>query len=257
MKARRNKVVKFGSAVLYALESKSVIKTHLGQIYNEMCVVRGRVPVVPMKELIDQPREIRLYDFLPEEGNVSALELLCLCLLVRRSSARVVLELGTYNGNTALQLAANAGDAAVVITVDLPPGAQAPEQADNFDSGCVDSVHRGQLRFVGTDMEQRIRPVAGNTLELDFASLCQPAKPDLIFIDAGHSYECVRNDSEKSLGVLASGGTIVWHDYSQTWPGVYNYLNELAGTLPLVNIAGTSLVVYSSIRSRINTPFQG
>ena len=248
MKARRNKVVKFGSAMLYALESKSVIKTHLGQIYNEMCVVRGRVPVVQMKKLVDKPREIRLYDFLPEDGNVTALELLCLCLLARRDSVRVILELGTYNGNTALQLAANADESAIVITVDLPPGAEAPQEADTYDSGCVDSVHRGQLRFAGTEMEQRIRTVAGNTLELDFASVCRLEKPDLIFVDAGHSYECVRNDSEKSLGVLAPGGTIVWHDYSQTWPGVYNYLNELAQTLPLVNIAGTSLVVYSSSR---------
>jgi hypothetical protein len=86
--------------------------------------------------------------------------------------------------------------------------------------------------------------VHGNTLEMNFAVACRGVKPGFIFVDAGHSEECVRNDSTKSLAVLAPGGMIAWHDYGQSWPGVYNYLNKLATQLPLARIANTSIVVY-------------
>jgi hypothetical protein len=41
-------------------------------------------------------------------------------------------------------------------------------------------------------------------------------------------------------------GVIAWHDYSAEWPGVFRYLVELSRGLPLVHIAGTTLVVYRS-----------
>jgi hypothetical protein len=65
-------------------------------------------------------------------------------------------------------------------------------------------------------------------------------------MDAGHSYECVRNDSEKALTILDRGSIIVWQDYGATWEGVFRYLVELSRKLSLVHIAGTSLVVYRS-----------
>jgi hypothetical protein len=226
------------------MRSNGTAKAHLGSIYNEMCIERGRVPVVTMSALIGEPGEIRLYNFVSRDGNVSAQELLALCLLAKVRAPRLVLELGTYDGNTALQLAANIAHDARVVTVDLPPGAAMPEGGDTFDLGCIDSQHRGALRFAGTALEHKIRTVHGNTLELDFMRVCGGAKADMVFIDAGHSYECVRNDTEKSLGVLAPEGMLVWHDYGQSWPGVYNYLNEVADKLPLKSIAGTSLVTY-------------
>jgi hypothetical protein len=67
-----------------------------------------------------------------------------------------------------------------------------------------------------------------------------------MFIDAGHSYECVRNDSEKALKILDRGGSIVWQDYGAQWEGVFQYLVELSHKVSMVHIAGTSLVLYRS-----------
>jgi hypothetical protein len=244
IRASRNKLVKLTSALVHAARETTTARTHLGGLYNEACLKRGRVPTVPLRQVVPQPGEVRLHDFISTDGNVSAEELLALCLLVRSRDPRLVLELGTFDGNTALQLAANLHPEARLITVDLPPGSAVPASGDDFDYGCVDAPHRGQLRFAGTAYAERIRTVHGNTLELDFARVCGGIKPGFIFVDAGHSEACVRNDSVKSLAALAPGGVIAWHDYGQSWPGVYNYLNQLAADLPLVHLAGTSLVVY-------------
>jgi predicted O-methyltransferase YrrM len=84
----------------------------------------------------------------------------------------------------------------------------------------------------------------GNSLEVDFAEVLDGKKADLVLIDAGHSYECVRSDSEKALRLLSPGGIVIWDDYSANWPGVYDYLNELGRQLGLSHVADTQLVVY-------------
>ena len=37
---------------------------------------------------------------------------------------------------------------------------------------------------------------------------------DFCFIDGGHSYECIKADTENSLRILSSNGAIVWDDYT-------------------------------------------
>jgi predicted O-methyltransferase YrrM len=51
---------------------------------------------------------------------------------------------------------------------------------------------------------------------------------DFIFIDAGHSYEDVKNDLEKWYPKLKENGIIAGHDFSQAWPGVIMAVNEWA-----------------------------
>lgn len=51
---------------------------------------------------------------------------------------------------------------------------------------------------------------------------------DFIFIDAGHSYEDVKNDLDKWYPKLKENGIIAGHDFSQAWPGVIMAVNEWA-----------------------------
>lgn len=37
---------------------------------------------------------------------------------------------------------------------------------------------------------------------------------DLIYIDGGHSYECVKADTEEAEKHINKGGVIIWHDYN-------------------------------------------
>lgn len=253
MRASRSKPLKLLAALAYAATRPATLRTHLGQIYDELCIRKGRIPVVDMPSLVPEANGVALTDFLPGAGNVSVLELLCLCLLVGQARPRVLLEVGTFDGNTTLQLATNAPADALVYTLDLPPGSAGGTANDRYDTELIRSESRHTPRYVGASCESRIRQVYGNSLETEFSAFLDGGRAEFVFVDAGHSYECVKNDTEKSLAVLARGGTIVWHDYTQLWPDVYNYLNELAEGLALVNIRGTSLVVHRSVAHKADT----
>lgn len=215
----------------------------LSQAYNERILSRGNIPTAGLAELVRSRPEITLVDFAPEHGNVSAFELMCLCMLVRDARSKHVLELGTFNGNTALQLAANLSEGSLLTTIDLPPDADPVSGNNEHDAILIRDRSRSRPRYLDTRYADRVRQVYGDTLRTDFSAIAS-RPPDFVFIDAGHTTECVRNDTEKSLAVLASGGIIAWHDYTQDWPDVFNYLNELSYRLPLTKIAGTSIVVY-------------
>lgn len=67
-----------------------------------------------------------------------------------------------------------------------------------------------------------------------------------IFIDADHTYEGVKADTDKALAhINQHGGIIMWHDYFETdgWVGVKKYLDEL--NLNITHIEGTCLAMYN------------
>lgn len=50
---------------------------------------------------------------------------------------------------------------------------------------------------------------------------------DMAFIDADHSYEGVKRDTELVLNAISkNGGIIVWHDYLRTHLGVKKFIDE-------------------------------
>jgi predicted O-methyltransferase YrrM len=52
---------------------------------------------------------------------------------------------------------------------------------------------------------------------------------DLIFIDAMHDYENVKQDTAHWYAKLRPGGVISWHDYQDGFPGVQRAVNEFGG----------------------------
>ena len=52
---------------------------------------------------------------------------------------------------------------------------------------------------------------------------------DVIFIDAGHSYESVMNDLNSWYPKMKTKSIMAGHDYSSTWPGVQKAVNEFFG----------------------------
>ena len=59
-------------------------------------------------------------------------------------------------------------------------------------------------------------------------------KFDIIFIDADHSYEGIKNDTSNFLPFLKDTGLLVFHDIEQ--PGVKKWLNEAQENYGIANI---------------------
>jgi predicted O-methyltransferase YrrM len=204
-------------------------------------------PVVPKCSLSDlfldgAPLRVRCPETV--HGNVSLLELLVLANLVNRHSPQVLLEIGTFDGRTTLNLAANSVDEASVYTLDLPANSvgttKFPLLAEEMSSAGRD---RSDFRFRGSGYEHKIIPLVGDSASFDFSFLKD--KVDFVFVDGSHRYEYVVSDSKKALDVLgANGGIVVWHDYG-TWDDVTRALNELYIGQPelknLRHVEGTTL----------------
>jgi predicted O-methyltransferase YrrM len=99
-------------------------------------------------------------------------------------------------------------------------------------------------KFVSSSIQNKIVQHFGDSATYDFSNFTKKGKLDFCFIDGGHSYECVKNDTEKCLSILAQGGALLWHDFCPNCRGVYRYLIEIGQTLPLRHISNTSLVIY-------------
>lgn len=52
---------------------------------------------------------------------------------------------------------------------------------------------------------------------------------DIVFIDACHNYECVKDDIHLWLPKVKKGGILSGHDYNSGWPGVVRAVNESLG----------------------------
>lgn len=70
-----------------------------------------------------------------------------------------------------------------------------------------------ELHGVISKKNPSIRHLEGNSKTFDFGSLHK--KYDLIFIDGDHSYEMVKNDTEKVFqNLVHEDSVVVWHDYA-------------------------------------------
>jgi predicted O-methyltransferase YrrM len=175
------------------------------------------------------------------DGNVNHLELLVLNRIVRERAPSAIFEIGTFDGRTALNLAANAAHAAV-YTLDLPPAAQPALVVEHTDAKYMRDDVSGRL-LVGSDVESRVHRLRGDSATFDFS----PYAADVVFVDGAHSYEYVLNDARAALALLRGGpGVILFHDYG-AWDGVTQALDELHATDPefsdLQWVEGTTLAV--------------
>ena len=55
-----------------------------------------------------------------------------------------------------------------------------------------------------------------------------PDNLDFVYIDGNHEYEYVKNDLSNYYPVVKEGGILAGHDYTKSWPGVVEAVNEFA-----------------------------
>jgi predicted O-methyltransferase YrrM len=172
--------------------------------------------------------------------SVTVLELNALLAMLRHIGARRVMEIGTYDGGTTVNLAANLPEDGRVVTADLPPSFSGFElKASSFhDNRSAHSLVGSQFR--GTPHEGRIVQVFEDSAKIDYASLGGPF--DVFFIDGCHDYVYVKHDSEQALRHVRPGGLVAWHDYGMI-EDVSRCVDELARVRPIHAVQGTRLAV--------------
>lgn len=146
--------------------------------------------------------------------SVTLFELNCILMLIATANARKVVEIGTYDGNTTLNMALNLRADGHVVTIDLPVDKSA-DLALVVDSdqerNVTDRTRVGEQFRNNPVARSRIHQVFGDSAVLDFSTLGGPF--DFAFIDGCHAYNYVKSDTEKVMSVMQPGGVIVWHDY--------------------------------------------
>ncbi len=220
------------------------ICTHFGYVKKAPTPI---VPTIDLAEVVSEDVPIQVRELVDIDGNISLAEITVLSKLVKRYNPKRLFEIGTFDGRTTLNLAANASAEAEVYTLDLPKNklSETNLPLEVGEEKYIDKETSG-ARFLATDCLQKITQLYGDSATFDFSPFFNTV--DFIFIDGSHSYEYVLHDSRLALKLLRSGqGVILWHDYSKTWwTGLTTALNEMysAGKefKNIQHIEGTSLV---------------
>jgi predicted O-methyltransferase YrrM len=184
----------------------------------------GKVRRRPFKEIfpqcsVDELTLLRPLDRDPDTS-ISIVEATYLCALARGLQPENVLEIGTFDGNTTLNLAINTGSTCRITTLDIGPPSD------------VGSQYK-RSRVAG-----RVTEVIADSTRIDWSTLGGPF--DFIFIDGCHTYAAARSDTANAIANLQPGGLIVWHDYGSI-KDVARAVDEFTDRLEIAALEATTL----------------
>ena len=197
------------------------------------------IPWILVDEILDKNTSITLTNLNPEDGNITPLELVVISLLISTLKPKKILEIGTFNGRTTINMALNQPKDGEVITIDLPTNETKLPLAPSEEKYILG-------KDGGRQTHAQIKQIYGDSADYDFTDYID--KIDFMFVDGSHSYEYTMSDSKLAYNLVRRGGYILWHDYgSPHWPGVTEALNELylgnRDFKSLQHIVGTSLCI--------------
>jgi len=211
--------------------------------------ISGILPGINLSSLITSKEcQLRVIEPSFANGNVTIYELMAIILLVQARQPKSLFEIGTFDGRTTLNLAANSPQEAHVHTLDLPNTGleQTRFRLEEIEKKYIDKPVSGS-RLLGRPEASKVTQLYGDSATFDFSPYLNQI--DFVFVDASHAYQYVLSDSRKALQLLRRGkGAILWHDYNRSdcWPGVTQALDELYSHSPefsqMKQIEGTSLV---------------
>ncbi|MBM3526100.1 MAG: class I SAM-dependent methyltransferase [Alphaproteobacteria bacterium] len=202
----------------------------------------------PLESIGDPAQPIAVLEPAFRPGNVTALELIVLVRIVRWLKPMASFEIGTFDGRTTLNIAANMPPDGGVVTLDLPRTQIDSTRfaVERDERNFIDKVGSG-ARFLSSPYASRIRQVYGDSASYDFSPFHR--RFDFVFVDASHAKANVLSDARTAMSLLrtsvdgSSRGFVLFHDYGG-WEGVTAALEELAAAGPpfstLRAIAGTS-----------------
>jgi len=186
-----------------------------------------RIPIGKAEKLfpeIDFSRSPELYFPFPRDLGVLPQELILLGKAVSHLQVRRVVEFGTAEGRTALNIAAQLPPGGEIVTLDLP---QIPEKND--------------VRFLywNHTLRSKIKQVFASVDEWD--SRAYWASADIVFCDACDLMPGLAAEAYQAFSVVKPGGVIFRHDYS-TAEGPTRFWEWISQKLPVYQIEGTVML---------------
>lgn len=174
-----------------------------------------QLPTIDLIDLFpDFSETVNNYTYL--EGTSLVTDIALLKALARKYNNCNYLEIGSWRGES-LSNVAEVAKKCVSITLS-PTEMKALDFGEEFiDAHGIFSKHL-----------DNVTKIEHNSQTFDFSKLGE--KFDLVFVDGDHSYEGVKTDTEKVLGLLKDNSSVVvWHDYG-SYTERPNYIT-LAGIL--------------------------
>jgi predicted O-methyltransferase YrrM len=160
-------------------------------------------------------------------GCTTPLERFLIAQLLRYFHPDMIVEVGTFRGETTRLILDNSNDSARVCTIDLPIQTAGESVQAATDLGLIQHRMVGEA-FVGHARAAQMTQVFGDTFDPGTWERI-PNGVQFAFIDASHSYDAVRNDTEQLWPKLTPDAVVIWHDYTD-WVsperGVGKYLRE-------------------------------
>ena len=144
-----------------------------------------------------------------------------------------IFEFGTCSGKNTMLMALNSKENSSIISLTLKQNESKKLDLDKKDNNIsirniLNESNYEKFLFSGKQIEKKIEVIFIDSRKLNTEKYLK--KFDLIFIDGGHAYSIVKNDSEKAFKMLSSKGVIIWHDYvvgKESCKDVCKYINEL------------------------------
>ena len=196
------------------------------------------LPMVSLDTFLS-PADTTVRPFAFREGGSLPTDLLLLRALARRVPGCRYLEIGTWRGESAANVAEVAAE---VFTLNL---------SDEEIRALGLPERYIELHGFFSKPLPNVRHLHGNSATYDFASL--GGRFDVVFIDGDHRYEAVRTDTRRVFEHLVGPNTtVVWHDASRQpseprWEVLAGLLDGLPATATgqLVQVENTLCALYS------------
>ena len=165
-------------------------------------------------------------------------------------TSKNIFEFGTCSGKTTYLMALNSPEDTKITSITLNPNNNSGfimNKKDNQIShrNIINESIYDKFLFSGTNVEKKIEVIFKNSLDFQHDNLRN--KVDLVFIDGGHTYSVVKNDTEKSFDMLKSNGIIIWHDYvpgKKSSNDIVKYLNQISKEKKIYHIKNTSMCFF-------------
>lgn len=165
-----------------------------------------------------------------------------------------IFEFGTCSGKTTTLFALNSSPETKVYSVTLNPTqlsnlflGNSQDSKVAINNALAETIY-DQFIFTNMSIKNKINIIFEDSNKLNIDNF--ENSMDLIFIDGGHNYSCIKNDTEKAFRMIKKHGYIFWHDYKvykRSCKDVVRYINKISNNKKIFHIKNTSLCYYKNL----------